>query len=296
MGSGVISTASQSNVLMIMNMPVYLEDCDVRRLLQPFGKLKAYNMLRSASGQSKGTVVFEFKDPEVTTGAFESLNGVALGEIKMLVQRVPPEMAATLLKPINDNSGDEPSEGQGGRSGGIDMATSDVQSGAVTGSNTVVEEEDENESLTSESVVIVLSNMITEDVLKNNMVEELEDVEEDVRDESDRFGCVKAIKIPRKDEYGAGKIFVEFSDVGGAAKARSVMDNRSFCGKRVKARFYPFYVFADKINGTDNGTQSTEDKDKGTDPPGTVQGTETQSAVIGTAAVNADLPIVDIDD
>ena len=87
-----------SNVLMCMNLPKYIDEPQVLRLLAPFGDTKAFNMHKDEKGKSKGTIVFEYDDPEITTGALSSLNGLMLGEIRLLFQRVPPEMAATLLR------------------------------------------------------------------------------------------------------------------------------------------------------------------------------------------------------
>eukprot|EP00618_Florenciella_parvula_P026200 CAMPEP_0119494326 /NCGR_PEP_ID=MMETSP1344-20130328/18314_1 /TAXON_ID=236787 /ORGANISM="Florenciella parvula, Strain CCMP2471" /LENGTH=178 /DNA_ID=CAMNT_0007529819 /DNA_START=1 /DNA_END=534 /DNA_ORIENTATION=+ len=81
-----------------MNLPKYIDEPQVLRLLAPFGDTKAFNMHKDEKGKSKGTIVFEYDDPEITTGALSSLNGLMLGEIRLLFQRVPPEMAATLLR------------------------------------------------------------------------------------------------------------------------------------------------------------------------------------------------------
>ena len=47
---------------------------------------------------------------------------------------------------------------------------------------------------------------------------------------------------------GVGKIFVEFTDVGGASKARSVVAGRTFNGNLVGAEYYPEGLFMKKVS------------------------------------------------
>lgn len=46
---------------------------------------------------------------------------------------------------------------------------------------------------------------------------------------------------------GVGKIFVEFTDVEGATKARSVVAGRTFNGNLVGAEYYPEGLFMKKV-------------------------------------------------
>lgn len=55
---------------------------------------------KDSTGKSKGTAVFEYTDLECGQMALTGLSGLSVGKGKLMVQRVPAMMAATLLKPV----------------------------------------------------------------------------------------------------------------------------------------------------------------------------------------------------
>ena len=231
--------AALSNVLICMNVPTHLEEADVKRLLGPFGDLKAFNMPRDSEGQSKGTIVFEFDDTLVASGALSCLNGLALGEIKLVVQRVPPEMAETLLRPRGENEegdGEGGGPAQDGSSGAAAAATEAGATEAAAGSD--VQE-------ATPSTVLMLSNMLTAEELASE--QEIEEVREDVKEEGAKFGTVKAVEIPRPGQEDCGKIFLLFALQSEAVVARNALDKRPFGESTVKAEFYSADLFAQKF-------------------------------------------------
>lgn len=56
--------------------------------------------MQDSTGKSKGTAVFEYSDTESSQLALSGLSGLPVGKGKLMVQRVPAVMAATLLKPV----------------------------------------------------------------------------------------------------------------------------------------------------------------------------------------------------
>uniref|UniRef100_A0A8C5M0U6 Splicing factor U2AF subunit n=1 Tax=Leptobrachium leishanense TaxID=445787 RepID=A0A8C5M0U6_9ANUR len=84
-------------VLFIGGLPNYLNDDQVtmaslslwvKELLTSFGPLKAFNLVKDrATGLSKGYAFCEYVDINVTDQAIAGLNGMQLGDKKLLVQR-----------------------------------------------------------------------------------------------------------------------------------------------------------------------------------------------------------------
>jgi hypothetical protein len=82
------------------------------------------------------------------------------------------------------------------------------------------------------------------------------EIREDVEDECGKCGEVTSIFIPRPSKVqddakdaddGVGFIFVEFSNVAGASKARTAIAGRSFNGNTVFAQFFPHDLYTAKV-------------------------------------------------
>lgn len=73
--------------LFIGGLPNYLTSEQVKELLSSFGQLKAFNLVvDSNTGLSKGYAFAEYLDPSLTDQAIAGLNGMQLGENRLLVQ------------------------------------------------------------------------------------------------------------------------------------------------------------------------------------------------------------------
>merc|ERR1712080_543058 len=69
-------------------LPNYLNEEQVKELLTSFGQLKAFNLVKDVtSGLSKGYAFAEYLDGGVTDQAIAGLNGMQLGDKKLIVQR-----------------------------------------------------------------------------------------------------------------------------------------------------------------------------------------------------------------
>lgn len=88
--AGVLSTLvpDTQNKISITNIPIYLNDEQMTELLQSFGELKSFVLVKdSSSEQSRGIAFCEYVDPNVTDAAVESLNGMELGDAHLKVKR-----------------------------------------------------------------------------------------------------------------------------------------------------------------------------------------------------------------
>ena len=74
--------------IFVGGLPNYLNEDQVKELLTSFGSLRAFNLVKdSATGLSKGYAFAEYADLTVTDQAIAGLNGMHLGDKKLLVQR-----------------------------------------------------------------------------------------------------------------------------------------------------------------------------------------------------------------
>lgn len=88
--AGVLSSIvpDTQNKISITNIPIYLNDEQMQELLQSFGELKSFVLVKdSSTEQSRGIAFCEYVDANVTDAAVESLNGMELGDAALKVKR-----------------------------------------------------------------------------------------------------------------------------------------------------------------------------------------------------------------
>lgn len=192
------------NKIFISGLPPYLTAEQVKELLSSFGQLKAFNLvIDQNTGLSKGYAFCEYLDTTLTDQAIAGLNGMPLGDSKILVQ-----LACTSKKEngaFNTNAA------------GIDL----TQAGQAT-------------------EVLCLLNMVTDEDLRDD--ENYEDILEDIKSECMKYGNVKSVEIPRPvsgvDVRGVGKVFVHFSDPAECQRAQAALTGRKFANRVVVTSYY----------------------------------------------------------
>ncbi|XP_041362449.1 splicing factor U2AF 50 kDa subunit-like [Gigantopelta aegis] len=206
---GVVSTVVQDSPhkVFIGGLPNYLNEDQVKELLTSFGPLKAFNLVKdSATGLSKGYAFCEYVEVSVTDQSCAGLNGMQLGDKKLIVQR-----ASVGAK----NAGNAPVQLQ---VPGLNL---------TQGSGPATE-------------VLCLMNMILPEELEDE--EEYEDIVEDVKEECGKYGVVRSLEIPRPikgvEVPGLGKIFVEFNSVIDCQKAQQALTGRKFSNRVVVTSYY----------------------------------------------------------
>lgn len=88
----------------------------------------------------------------------------------------------------------------------------------------------------SESKVVILENMLTEEDVAGD---EYEDIVEDIKEECTKHGSVDKVCIPRPGNPGVGKAFVKFATVAAATKAMDALSGRTFDGRKVVVNYMP---------------------------------------------------------
>ncbi|CAL9705618.1 unnamed protein product [Knipowitschia caucasica] len=212
---GVVSTVvpDSAHKLFIGGLPNYLNDDQVKELLTSFGPLKAFNLVKdSATGLSKGYAFCEYVDVNLNDQAIAGLNGMQLGDKKLLVQRASVGSKNASLTTINQTP--------------VTLQVPGLNSSVTSMGGLPTE-------------VLCLMNMVAPEELIDD--EEYEEIVEDVREECGKYGQVKSIEIPRPvdglDIPGTGKIFVEFTSVFDSQKAMQGLTGRKFANRVVVTKY-----------------------------------------------------------
>ncbi|XP_068581903.1 splicing factor U2AF 65 kDa subunit-like isoform X4 [Cebidichthys violaceus] len=211
---GVVSTVvpDSPHKLFIGGLPNYLNDDQVKELLTSFGPLKAFNLVKdSATSLSKGYAFCEYVDVGATDQAVAGLNGMQLGDKKLIVQR-----ASVGAKNANPTS--------------IIETPVTLQ---VPGLQRL-----QNSGIPTE--VLCLLNMVMPEELVDD--EDYEEILEDIREECCKYGSVRSIEIPRPvdgvEVPGCGKIFVEYVSAADCQKAMQALTGRKFANRVVVTKYY----------------------------------------------------------
>lgn len=265
---GVISTnvPDSPHKIFVGGLPTYLNDDQVIELLQAFGELRAFNLVKdTGTGASKGFAFCEYVDPALTDLACQGLNGMELGDRNLVVQRasVGSEKKAQALAATGANMG---------ALGGAAVPSS-VQKFAGDGS-------DASEPTTC----MVMLNMVTPEELQDD--EEYADIVEDIRDECNKYGAVSDVRIPRpakeskgaaahqwkrsQDEgattvdgekatsaerEGVGRVYVRYGETEHCAQALRAIAGRQFGGRTVICAF----LREDDWPADEDGGQNADD-------------------------------------
>ncbi|XP_061568202.1 splicing factor U2AF 65 kDa subunit-like [Cololabis saira] len=211
---GVVSTVvpDSPHKLFIGGLPNYLNDDQVKELLTSFGPLKAFNLVKdSATSLSKGYAFCEYVDVSATDQAVAGLNGMQLGDKKLIVQR-----ASVGAKNANPTSGSEAP---------VTLQVPGLQRLQTSGLPTEV---------------LCLLNMVMPEELVDD--DDYEEILEDIREECCKYGSVRSIEIPRPvdgvDVPGCGKIFVEYVSAADCQKAMQALTGRKFANRVVVTKYY----------------------------------------------------------
>ncbi|KAJ1888569.1 hypothetical protein LPJ66_008507 [Kickxella alabastrina] len=263
---GVVSNTvpDSPNKVYVGGLPAYLNEEQVTELLRAFGELKSFNLVKdNVSRLSRGFAFCEYVDPNMTDIACQGLNGMELGDRRLVVQRAsvgargganPPAMGQQQQdyypQPNTASDGAFPPHMQ--QNGGYPQDQSQYhqqqqnqqqyyQPPNASAAFTSQQQQQVMPSAQATSIVQLL-NMVTVNELDND--EEYEDILEDVRDECRNFGSILDLVIPRNNPdqpdapvAGVGKIFIKYQSSSEATAAINALAGRQFMGRTVIASY-----------------------------------------------------------
>ncbi|ESQ53425.1 hypothetical protein EUTSA_v10024786mg [Eutrema salsugineum] len=202
--------------IFVGGLPYYFTEAQVRELLESFGALKGFDLVKDReTGNSKGYAFCVYQDLSVTDIACAALNGIKMGDKTLTVRRAnqgtmqpKPEQESVLLHAQQQ----------------IALQRIMLQPGAAA------------------TTVVCLTQVVAEDELRDDV--EYEEIMDDMKQEGEKFGALTNVVIPRPSPNGEpvpglGKVFLKYADTESASRARNGMNGRKFGGNEVVAVFYP---------------------------------------------------------
>jgi splicing factor U2AF subunit len=194
------------------------------------------------------------QDPSVTDVACAALNGLKMGDKTLTVRRATasgqpkPDQANVLAQAQQQIALQKLALQASGANavalGGLSSLMSGLSPSLLPGMMGMTNGLSSNEPATK---VVCLTQVVTPSELKDD--DEFEEILEDMKEECGKFGTLVNLVIPRprpdgEEVPGIGKVFVEYTDIQGAAKAKLALNGRKFSGNSVVAVHYPEDKFA----------------------------------------------------
>ncbi|KAL3673425.1 hypothetical protein V7S43_001137 [Phytophthora oleae] len=223
---GIVSTTVSDGPgkIFIGGLPYHLNEEQVKELLQAFGPLRSFHLVKELSSNlSKGYGFCEYMDINVTDAACLGLNDMRLGDKTLTVRRA---MSQENAKAVASAAGTVNT----GLELGLDPSRAAMQAMSMAGIPSL--------PLGTPSRVIVLLNMVTPEELEDE--EEYADILDDIKGECERFGAVPSLLLPRLRDgvpSAVGKVFVEFGDVQAAQSAATELHGRGFSNRTVAVEY-----------------------------------------------------------
>lgn len=173
-----------------------------------FGQLRAFNLVKdSATGLSKGYAFCEYVDVSMTDQAIAGLNGMQLGDKKLIVQRASVGAKNPMIgaqAPVQIQVPGLSMVGTSGPATEVRFFLFLPRSLYFAYYIFNIEKNDLQ--------VLCLLNMVTPEELMEE--EEYEDILEDIKEECNKYGVVRSVEIPRPiegvDVPGCGKVNLIF--------------------------------------------------------------------------------------
>ncbi|KAJ9661411.1 hypothetical protein H2198_001979 [Neophaeococcomyces mojaviensis] len=198
------------NKVCVSNLPTFLNEDQATELVESFGKLRAFTMVKdNGTEDSRGICFFEYADASSTAIAVEGLNGMDIAEHKL---KASP--ASIGYKQASD----------------MEMGVNAMSMFAGAQSNDF-----------DEGRVLQLLNMVTPEELIDN--DEYEEICEDITEECSKYGQILDMKIPRpaggsRQSAGVGKIYIKYADAAAAKKALQALAGRKFADRTVVTTYF----------------------------------------------------------
>ncbi|XP_024987460.1 splicing factor U2af large subunit B-like isoform X1 [Cynara cardunculus var. scolymus] len=223
---GGIGGAEGPDRVFVGGLPYYFTEVQIRELLESFGPLRGFDLVKDRdTGNSKGYGFCVYEDQAVTDVACAALNGLKMGDKTLTVRRAT--ISSGQMKSEQDTILAQAQQH-------IAMQKMALQIGGFNLPGAGPHE--------VPTKILCLTEVITANDLMDDG--EYEEILEDMREEGRKFGNLTNVVIPRPNPsgdqvQGLGKVFLEYADTNGCAKAKDSLGGRKFGGNVVTAVYYP---------------------------------------------------------
>ncbi|CRH01236.1 splicing factor U2AF large subunit, putative [Plasmodium relictum] len=233
-----VKSTDDDNKLYIQNLPHDLKDDQIKDLLEQFGKLKAFNIIKDLNtGLNKGYGFFEYEDSSCTQVAIHALNGFVCGQNILNVKK------ATFNKNQNNPYSQNPNNISIANNVEVPVSLLPNSISQKILSNSIIGLQIQASRKIGEkpSRVIQLTNAVfQEDLIIDSQYEE---ILREIKEEAEKYGPLQNIVIPKPNKdlsftEGVGKIFLHYQDETTARKAQYMFNGRVFEKRVVCAAFY----------------------------------------------------------
>lgn len=239
--------------LFIGGIPYHLTESQIKELLQAFGPLRAFHLVRDPTTSiSKGYAFCEYVDSAVTAKAIEGLNDLQLGDKALSVRTALPPNANNAHSSSDHHHHGGPSMTNTSTIGSVELAEklginaeqAALEAMSMAGVGLPLPPDAEA------TRILVLKNMVTPDELNDD--DEYDDIVQDIKGECQNYGQVLSITVPRlkdQEEVAAsaiGKVFVEFESVESTKNAAHELHGRGFANRTVECDYLSEDNYASK--------------------------------------------------
>ncbi|CZU00385.1 splicing factor U2AF large subunit [Plasmodium falciparum NF54] len=240
----VKTSSDEENRLYIQNLPHDLKDEQIKDLLEQFGDLKAFNIIKDLNtGLNKGYGFFEYEDSSCTQLAIHALNGFVCGQNILNVKKATFNKQPTTITTNNNMNNQNPNfiALPNNSDVPVTLLPSSISQKILSNSIIGLQVQASRKIGEKSSKVVQLTNAVfQEDLIVDSQYEE---ILKEVKEEAEKYGTLQNIVIPKPNKdlsytEGVGKIFLHYADEATARKAQYMFNGRLFEKRVVCAAFY----------------------------------------------------------
>lgn len=229
-------SSDDEHKLYIQNLPHDLKDDQIKDILEQFGKLKAFNIIKDPNtGLNKGYGFFEYEDTNCTQVAIHALNGFVCGHNILNVKKAASNKNQNTQNNVSGNS-----------EGYVSLLRGSISQKILSNSIIGLQVQASRKVGEKPSRVVQLTNIIfQEDLLIDSQYDE---ILKEIKEEAEKYGPLQSVVIPKPNldltyTEGVGKVFLYYFDETTARKAQYMLNGRLFEKRVICAAFYSEELF-----------------------------------------------------
>ena len=205
--AGLNLTPTGNNYVIVTGFPRFLTEAHIKHLVQPFGDLRTFVLLRDdADDSSLGVAAFDYLESDLSRAFCEEVDGVPLGDYTLRARSIArcyaedPDLSAVL-------------------------AGHHFTPGLATA--------------TEPTPILLLLNILPDELDER----QIDDITTDILGECSNYGTIEQILIPQQHLQGIRKVLLKYSNVEEAKLALSKVAGRKFGTRTTVGAYFPLDRF-----------------------------------------------------